>query len=668
MSKKKAKKFNQPTTKSNIAPPSFFSNFKLQAIAIFAVAFLVYANTLTHKYTQDDAIVIYENMFTTDGVSGIPGILTKDTFFGFFKKEGKAQLVSGGRYRPLTLVMFAMEWQIFGDNPFMFHLMNLLWFGLTCVVLYWLLLQLFNHQKIPEHAGLIAFCTALLFAVHPIHTEAVANIKGRDEIITLLGSLAALYFSIRAYREKNLMFNFAAAGLFLLAIFSKENAITFLAIMPLTYFVFTKAKVQKIAVQWLYFFVPAMIFLVVRADVLFDLKALIGVGSTPTLELMNNPYVKIEGGKYVHFTSGERLATIIYTLGQYFKLLVFPYPLTHDYYPRHVEMMSFSNWKVLLSFLGYATATIGSIFYVFKTKNKIAYGILFFLLSLSIVSNIAFPVGTNMAERLIFMPSVGFCLVIVLGILSLLSQKKSADFSKKILTIVGVISLVFAAMTINRNFAWKDNFTLFKTDVKTSKNSAKLRNAMGGELISQSIDVKNAVQKKRMQTEAVEHLKEAIRIHPNYKNAYLLLGNASNYLENYEASIQYYNKAIALDPGYEEANNNLGITYREAGKFYGEKKGDIANALKYLNQAFKMRPTDKEILRLLGVANGVSGNHAEAIKFFTKHTEADPSNARAFYDLGSAYFNAGNAEQGKAFHAKALAIDPQVVQKMNGGK
>ena len=89
----------------------------------------------------------------------------------------------------------------------------------------------------------------MLFAVHPIHTEAVANIKGRDEIITLLGSLAALYFSIRAYREKNLGLNFAAAGLFLLALFSKENAITFCAIVALTYYVFTKADFGKIVLK-----------------------------------------------------------------------------------------------------------------------------------------------------------------------------------------------------------------------------------------------------------------------------------------------------------------------------------------------------------------------------------------------------------------------------------
>ena len=83
---------------------------------IMAFSFLIYANTLSHDYTQDDAIVIYDNMFTTQGVAGIPGILKYDTFYGFFKKEGKANLVAGGRYRPLTLVMYALEVQLFSKK------------------------------------------------------------------------------------------------------------------------------------------------------------------------------------------------------------------------------------------------------------------------------------------------------------------------------------------------------------------------------------------------------------------------------------------------------------------------------------------------------------------------------------------------------------------------
>ncbi len=115
--------------------PSFFNNIMLQSGLIFAFAFLLYANTLTHGFVLDDAIVITDNMFTQQGIKGVGGILSNDTFFGFFKVEGKEALVTGGRYRPMTLVLFAILYQ-FSTGPFLFHFFTVLLFALTCVVLY----------------------------------------------------------------------------------------------------------------------------------------------------------------------------------------------------------------------------------------------------------------------------------------------------------------------------------------------------------------------------------------------------------------------------------------------------------------------------------------------------------------------------------------------------
>ena len=137
----------QIASKNSVEKPSFWENTRLQAIIIFALSFLLYANTLSHDFCQDDAIVITDNMFTTEGVAGIKGILSYDTFYGFFKDAGKAQLVAGGRYRPFTLVMFAFEYQLFGKNPFIGHFINVILFGLTGVLLYFLLLKLLTKLQ-----------------------------------------------------------------------------------------------------------------------------------------------------------------------------------------------------------------------------------------------------------------------------------------------------------------------------------------------------------------------------------------------------------------------------------------------------------------------------------------------------------------------------------------
>lgn len=681
--KKIVKKSKQAKTTKVTASskwPTWMTNTKLHGWGLFLVGVLLYANTFTHQYTQDDAIVIYDNMFTNEGVAGIPGILKYDTFYGFFKEEGKAKLVSGGRYRPLSLVTFAIEKQLFkkekrgangavvkdanGDPiyegiPAISHIINALFYGLTVLVLYWLLTLLFQERMNKGDAAIIALGASLLFAVHPIHTEAVANIKGRDEILTLLGSLGALYFSFRSYKEGKGLLNIVAAAIFFLALLSKENAITFLAIVPLTYFFFTKASWNKIILQTLPFAAGAVVFLFIRGSILgWSLGA-------PSLELMNNPFVKLVGNQYIPFEVGEKLATILFTLGKYVQLLLVPHPLTHDYYPRQVAIMQWGNWQVLLSLLVYLGALVYAIRGL-KKKDPISYGILFYLITLSIVSNVVFPVGTNMSERFVFMPSVGICVILSVLIYRLASIKKG-QYQNLAFGVLGVLVLLFAGKTLMRNTVWKDNLTLFTTDIQSSPNSAKLRNAVGGELITQSVKVQNTSVQRNMLLEASGHLQEAIRIHPTYKNAYLLLGNCYNYLKQYEQSIQYFQKALELDPGYQDAITNLGITYRAAGKYYGQERNDLNRAIQYLNQANTMQPRDYETLRLLGVAYGLGGQNNRAIEYFTQAKNIAPNNAKIWFDLGNAYNHAGDEANAQKHFQKAQELDPGILDRYKDG-
>lgn len=658
--------------------PLWFTNRRLHMAVIFGFSFLLYVNTLGFDYAQDDAIVITDNMFTAKGLAGIPGILKYDTFYGFFKEEGKANLVSGGRYRPLSLITFALEVALFGQSPFVSHLVNALLYGATAVLLYWVLLQWFmpgppspglrRAEEDAPHAYFVALAGALLFAAHPLHTEAVANIKGRDEILALLGSLGAVSLSFRAFRESRPLWNLAAGAVFLLALFSKENAITFLAVVPLAYFFFTRAAAGAIIRQTLPFAAAAALFLVARGAVLHwsSLTAVSG-------ELMNNPFLKVEGNRYVPFSAGEKLATIVYTLGKYVQLLFVPHPLTHDYYPRHIGVMSWSDGRALGSLLLYlflgAYALRG-----LPRRDPVSFGILFFLATISIVSNLVFPVGTNMSERFAYMPSVGFALAFAVMLyrltLRLAPQRRLSEFRNlyPALAVTGVFLLFFGARTIARNPVWQDNYTLFSTDVKTSPNSAKLRNAIGGELVTRSVDEKDESRRRRMLLEAVGHLEAAVRIHPNYKNAYLLLGNACYYLKDWEKAIRYYQQALTLDSAYEEARNNLGITYRDAGRDAGESKGDVAGATRYLEQAYALRPNEYETVRLLAVAYGFAGNSAKALPLFEKAVQLDPDNADAVYNLGTAYHQAGQPERGNELYRRAIEMDPEVEKRMKGGQ
>lgn len=637
------------TTMGSMTELPAWMNIRTLRVIIFMFGFLLYANTLSYDFTQDDAIVIYDNMYTTQGIKGIPGILEYDTFYGFFKEAGKANLVAGGRYRPFSLIVFAVLYEFFGNNPFGFHLFTVLLFSITCVVLFNVLNRLFSRRFKSSQALINAFISAVLFTGHPIHTEAVANIKGVDEILALLGSLLTLCFLIKYKEAKKLKDVLAAITVFLLALLSKENAITFLAVIPLCFFVFYDEKPSTGIYRIWPLILSVAIFFMLRT------KAIgLAFGNEP-MELMNNPFLKLSGNQYIAFTTGEKFATILFTLGLYVKLLFIPHPLTHDYYPRHIDIMSFGDIGVILSGLIYL-AMLVFVFKKIKEHNLYAFGILYYLITISIVTNIVFPIGTNMSERFLFMPSVGFCIFAGYGIHQLASRffnknPKSLNYNAA-LAITGIICLLYSFKTFTRNTVWKDNYTLFITDVLTSVNSAKLQNSAGGELIAKAGKTKGTAEKTRLINEAIGHLEKAISIHPTYHNAYLLLGNAYFLSEKYDEAIKQYDKCLALYPNNKDALTNLHLAYREAGKYFGEKKGDLKTALEYLNKAYELNPQDYDTNRLLGVANGISGQHQKALEYFVRAAEINPV-SEAFNNLSHAYYNAGDKVNGDKYAALA---------------
>ncbi len=626
--------------------------------AIFIFGFLLYANTIPHDYTQDDAIVITDNQFTQKGIAGIPGLLANDTFFGFFKVEGKSKIVSGGRYRPLTPVMFAIEHQVAGNAPWLGHLINAILYGVTGLVVFQFLLLFLAKIGLSGEAPWIALLTTGLFLLHPLHTEVVANIKGRDEMMAFLLSMVALWTATRYADTQKLKFAVLSGVSLFLALLSKENAITFIVIIPLALYLMKHKTTGNLIGSSVPAIIAVVLFMALRTSILG-----LDFGGTPS-ELLNNPFLKIENNEYVPFTFGEKSATIMYTLGRYLQLFLFPHPLTHDYYPRHIGIMHWTDWQVWISFLLYAGLTVLVFRLLFMKKMSprvklVLFGILYFLVTLSIVSNIIFPIGTNMSERFMYMPSLGLCLIAGWG-LTLLKKR----FSTRAMWITaGLIFLLLGIRTITRNTVWKDNFTLFLTDIQTSKESAKLLNSVGGELITQGVSVENETERNQMFREAQPYLKKALQIHPNYKLAYLLLGNSHFYLGEYAEAIAMYRQTLKLDPSYGEGMKNLGFALRDGGKALGEKQNDPQGALTYLLEAEKYLPDDSETMRLLGVAYGRLGQPQNAIRYFEKELALASSNASTYFNLGIAHQNAGNLEKAKEYFEKAQELDPEILNK-----
>jgi len=527
-------------------------------------------------------------------------------------------------------------------------------------------LTLAQHRGDPSsllaQAGpMVAWLATILFAAHPIHTEVVANIKGCDEILTLLGCLSALFFTLKAWDTGQIKWYFAAGVSFFIACLSKENAAAFVVLIPLALWFFrpptpeSSKSGRSVLASSIPIFVAFGWFFLLRSIILKG-----HFGGEP-MELMNNPFLKLEGDKWVKFAPDERLATIFYTLWRYVQLLFVPHPLTHDYYPRQIGIMTFGNPLVLLSLVVYGLMGYWAVRGT-PRRDPWAFGILLYLLPLGIVSNLIFPIGTNMGERFAFMPSVGFCLVVALFLSKYLTKNRNL-----VLGIFGAAIFLFSVKTVVRNFAWESNRDLFMADAAISTNSAKLQNAVGGVLFDQATKEKDLEKQRALCIEAKPHLDQAIKIYPNYKDAYISRGGVHYVLKEFPEAIADYRRAVQLAQDDPKLKTYLALALRDGGKYYGEQKRDMENAFKCFNESWQLNPKDPETARLLGVANGINGKHAEAIEWFTKAVEAAPKEAGFLWDLGLAYSASGNLSKGEELRKQAMEIDPTIAQRRSGG-
>ena len=692
---------NRPQSQK-AAPTSFLNNPYLPYIIILLFSVGIYFNTLSNKYALDDPLIFTENKFAMQGFAGIKDLMTHDAFEGFFG-AGSGESSTGGRYRPLSLVTFAMEVQFFGLNPKVSHGVNVLLFALTCLILYHLLIYLLPGKKNNPFYLSIPFIATMLFAGHPIHTEAVANIKGRDEIMSLLFSLLALFATIKYVKTQKVTHLIWGAVIFLLALLSKENAITFIAIVPLTYFFFTQAKFKDYGLALGAYIVPFILFLAMRSAYTKS-----GLSAEQT-EVLNNPFALLP-----QTTDGflQRYATIISTFLLYIKLLLFPNQLTHDYYYNQVPYVGIGSPIFLLS----ALINIGLLAWAilgFRKKEFSSYAILFYFITFSIVSNFFFTVGTMMGERFLFMCSVGFCLLV-----AWLIVKAKDRFNIPVSALAGVfvvILLLYSAKTISRNTAWMDNRTLFLTDVKISTNGSKVKTEVGSELVNLAtenldtmrrdgslqqiiglLDIKGDVAtmadttlKGEFLERAVGYLDTSLMIYHNRGTTWYLLGTAVSKLpgrvkeaiQDYDSAILYTPPGLAYDALYNlgtvQLNNQMPLQakanlskaivlkpeefvcrFNLALSYFNMSRAD--SALYWFLKALDKRPQDALTNYAVGTVYGkLLGKPDQAIPYLSRAIENNPNLPNYYDDLYSAYDQANRLDD-------ALRTGEQCIQKFPG--
>ena len=406
-------------------------------LLIILISFLVYANSLFNDFVYDDPVFIFNDKSITS-LSNIPK---------YFTGEQGYQKSNFPYFRPITSASFNINYLFSGYTPFGYHLFNLILHLLNSLLLFKFLLIVFNKYSGKENqVNIIISCLlgTLIFAVHPVHTEAVSWIAGRVDILLFTFFILAFIYYLKYSesdnnRSPNLYF-YITCFFYSLALLTKETAIIFTAAIFLFDLIVRRKHIKQILRESLKIYslliIISLLYLYVR------------------MIMLKNVTVK---DFYLYFYNKDAITiifTMIQTIPLYIKLLLFPASFIYNYNGFIPYTNSF-NFHVLISIIITLLSITGIIVFL-KKAPKVSYALIFFFISLSPVMNFV-PTVFLAAERFLYISSISLSIVIV-SVLPAIGK-----FLKNIYiySIFAVIIIILGIVTVLRNFDWKNNDTLF---------------------------------------------------------------------------------------------------------------------------------------------------------------------------------------------------------------
>ncbi len=598
-----------------ISTSVFNFSFKVKCIILLALGLVFYADSINNEYALDDGIVITKNEFVQQGFDGIKGIMSHDAYYSYYHQMNANQMLAGGRYRPLSIVVFAIEHAFFGEDPLFRHAISILaYMACILVVFYFLNNHLLRNLKKGED---IAFLASMLFAIHPMHTEVVANVKSLDEMLSLMCILFTFIFALRyseAEKEdrkgKDL---YLGALFFFLALLAKEYALTLIFLLPILFYTVAKKEPISVFTNTLPYLGVAVLYMLIR------IKSVGVPHNVPSDEILNNPYMLA--------THSQKKASEIYVLGKYLFMLFFPYPLSSDYSYNQLVYRNFADPLVWLCIISY-----GAIIYwgikLLMQKKILAFPIFFYLANLAMVTNFVVDVGATMGERLAFHSSLGFIVLLAYAII------RSPEFARKkeiVLSGSFILIVLCGIECTTRNLQWHSDVTLFTHDVNVVPNSVMVLGNAGARYLDMAEAVKDTSKAgKALVSEdinkSIKYLRRSIEMHPTYTNSYLNLGIAFYKLEIPDSAKKYWEYARKLYPDHPNLKQYFPLL-----------------AHSYLNQAME---------------DGKVNNAPAAIIALKKGLMADNTNPDLWYNIGGAYFTIKQWDSARYAWNAALQLKP----------
>ncbi|MCH7414263.1 tetratricopeptide repeat protein [Belliella sp. R4-6] len=606
-------------------------------IALIAiVGLIIYIQTINYDYSADDGIYTYHNNVTQKGLTEWTELFKYGSMN--FLSIGA---VNTGTYRPISLLTFALENELAGGfNPFTGHLINIILYGLVIFIVGMILLELKKIRDIPI---IIIIISLLLYTVHPLHIEVVASVKSRDTLLCAFFGFLSIFLWIKWYDYQTVLKHFIVAVIFLLALLSKEEALPLVAVSGLIAYFFKKDNIYVSFKAIIPFIFPSIIYLLIRSIILDS-------GNMSNGIVYNTKLNSILYGT----TISEHIASNFYIYIQYFKILIFPHPLSWDYSFAHFEVQSFQEPIVWISIL-----IIGFLIWLawrgLENKSIVSFWIIFYFLTFSIFANLtkSLIIGSNFGERFLFIPSLSFCFLVVYGTYMFFEKIPRKRTNLYIVALFTPILFAFSWKTIDHSRVWKSNLSLTESGIKSSPKSWRTNAYYGDhlritakEIYKVSIDSSMPYFEKSKEAlnkslgilgtelftstylialsetllylgdtlEAESSLDLVLEKKPNSAYALFKLGVINYSRGNFDAAEKHYLKALTSDsPDSLNIFNNLGLIYL--------KQNKLNDAIQMFEEYKNMDQTEKvdEILVSLYAKTG----NIDKIKDFSQHSKTE---------------------------------------------
>ncbi len=606
------------------------------------ISFGIYANSLQNQFVFDDESVVVNNT-SIQSLSNIPKYFTADE--GFHK-------VIGRYYRPVVSTTYAIDYAIWGLKPFGFHLTNILIHLISSLLLFSVLKYMFRNFKF----GLTgAFTGSLLFAVHPVHTEAVAWVSGRTDSLVTLFFFASFLFYIKYSDDLKSQKNLNLALVFyVLGLLSKEMIVTMPLFILLYDFIFKKENkdfFKKNIKAYLLFAGITILYLIIRYIVLKDIP---------------------EREKYLYFYGIDGITafgTMLKTIPVYLKLLFVPINLLYHYNGVIPDAKSLFEAMVLLSAVILIAGIVISVL-IKKDFPAFAFSILFFFISLLPVMNII-PTMNLMAERFLYLGSFALSVAVSGVVIYLKSENGIRNYSVAVI----IILIVFSFLTFQRNKDWFSEEILYAT-VEGVDGTVLLVNSGNQYANRQNFDIA-----KEKYLRAIEIRDNNVLAHHNLGQVYIL----QNVLDSAELHIS---KGIAIDSLAPDGYFQLANLYQMMGRNEDaipllEKlqiiSPDYRGSLKILT-ALKNGETDElglipnstegsqlTVLQKRSYSYFQTGKYELAIKDLEKLIELDPLSASGYLNnMAMCYIELKDYKKAEDKLNESIGLDSGNINALSG--